>query len=1028
MAKTILRAYNDQGQKYDLDVFNEEAFLLDISSIESGDIGQVFGISSQTFALPSTNNNNEYFGNLYDLGADAATSFIKTQPCQVLSDGVEVFSGNIYLDNVVTDEQGGTIYNAVVVNQTIDFKYQIADKDFSILDWSVYNHDLTVANITGSWDLALFSGDIVYPLVEYGAEKDDPTATLLENGGGAGTFTDDLSPLLPIDFKPAIRLRTVIDNIFSATNYTYTSSFLDSAYMDTVYVLATQDKSRTSVAGVSPVSQSFKATNNTNQTFTEGSVIKIAFNTEIFDSAGAYNTTTQRYSPGTAGNYSFNINLNLTLDNSFNQYIDRDIFVYPKVNGSSTGYPQYVANASNLPNGALININFNITNLPLLAGDYVEWFLEFISRDDPSETLENAGGVTTKSLQMYQGPTSFVGGNVNIGGCFNQDDKLIDFLNGVIEKFNLVIEPTFEDASVLSIEPFNTWSEAGKVVDWTDIVDRSVKWEIKHPRSSLSKDLYFSDEVDTDYFNDFYQNSTNQIFGDYNYFSESDLASGTRRIGKYFAPTPMNYINGALASDFIVPQIYTVDDDNNKRRTAFKPRLLHYLGKYPSTSLYDLSGLFPGNTAAQQVWWIGNGTEVAISQSEYPVFHHLNQLPATSASLDLNFGNLNHWEYHQKYVNAQTPQDAFYTYWAEYINGLYDEDSRLLTLNIALKPTDIQDIRLNDKVFIDGAYYRINTISGANLTNEDSVKVELLKIINRKLKYPRRRIFINEIGEYQDLTIGSINDDGTVEYVDFETGEVITDAGLVNNASGRDGYTYYSGSTTAVWGLDRQNVPSTNNNGINFIDDRSQNTIVRGRGNTVGPYVTDSTIIGDNNNVLTGVGSINVFGNNVYTSGSVYNAFVVNSSGSVVIESGSQNIIAFNPIYPITEYDTNKVIIGNSKREGSQTETYINVEVSASQVIYLTGSIVSDNFHHHFQWIGGNGVATVYIDDATNPAFDGLQQRFTTNDSLTASKVVNLTPISGSIDGGAEEALTTPYDGMTAQIINGDWLIIQRKG
>ena len=1027
MAKTILRAYNDQGQKYDLDVFNEEAFLLDISAIESGDIGQVFGISSQTFALPATNNNNEYFGNLYDLGADPSTSFIKTQPCQVLSDGVEVFSGNIYLDNVVTDEQGDTIYNAVVVNQTIDFKYQIAEKDFSILDWSAYNHDLTVANITSSWDLALFGGDIVYPLVEYGAEKDDPTATLLENGGGTGTFTDDLSPLLPIDFKPAIRLRTVIDNIFSATNYTYSSSFLDSAYMDTVYVLATQDKSRTSVAAVSPVSQSFQATHNVSQSFARNSVTQVRFNTEIYDNAGSYNNTTYRFTATTNGQYSFNVKMNLILQGASLTSINRQAILYLNVNGSPSGYPISQTNMQGLGNNAQTTINYNVVNLQLNVNDYVEVFLFFPSTAI-GESLLNNGGISNIYFQMYQGPTSFIGGNVNIGGSFNQDDKLIDFLNGVIEKFNLVIEPTFEDSSVLSIEPFNTWSEAGKVVDWTDKVDRSVKWDIRHPLQSNPKSIYFSDEDDTDYFNDFYQNATNQIFGDYNYFSESDLASGTRRIGKYFAPTPMKCINGAIDSAFIVPQIYTVDNTNNKRRTAFKPRLLHYLGKYPATPLYDLTGLFPGNTAAQQVWWIGNGTEVAISQSEYPVFHHLNQLPATSASLDLNFGNLNHWEYHQSYVNAQTPQDAWYTYWAEYINGIYDEDSRILTLNIALKPTDIQNIRLNDKVFIDGAYYRINKISGANLTNEDSVKVELLKVINRRLKYPRRRIVINEIGEYQDLTIGSINDDGTVGYVDFETGEVITDVGLVNNASGRDGYTYYSGSTTAVWGLDRQNVPSTNNNGINFIDDRSQNTTVRGRGNTVGPYVTDSTIIGDNNNVLTGIGLINVFGNGVYTSGSVYNAFVVNSSGSVVIESGSQNIIAFNPIYPITEYDTNKVIIGNSKREGSQTETYVNVEVSASQVIYLTGSMVANAFHHHFQWIGGNGVASVYIDDATDPAFNGLQQRFTTNDSLTASKVVNLIPISGTIDGGAEEALTTPYDGMTAQIINGDWLIIQRKG
>jgi len=144
---TILRTYNDLGEKYDLDVFNEQQFLLDISAIESGDIGKVFGISSQTFALPPTKNNNEYFSNLYDLGAvepsgslanvaSSPSAFTKTQACQVLNDGIAIFNGRLYLDSIITNEDGDTIYNVNVVNETIDFKYQIQDLTFGDLDWS----------------------------------------------------------------------------------------------------------------------------------------------------------------------------------------------------------------------------------------------------------------------------------------------------------------------------------------------------------------------------------------------------------------------------------------------------------------------------------------------------------------------------------------------------------------------------------------------------------------------------------------------------------------------------------------------------------------------------------------------------------------------------------------------------------------------------------------------------------------------------------------------------------------------------
>jgi hypothetical protein len=52
---------------------------------------------------------------------------------------------------------------------------------------------------------------------------------------------------------------------------------------------------------------------------------------------------------------------------------------------------------------------------------------------------------------------------------------------------------------------------------------------------------------------------------------------------------------------------------------------------------------------------------------------------------------------------------------------------------------EIKNIQLNDKIFIDGQYYRINKISGASLTETTSVVVELLKTIPRQLNYTGRR-------------------------------------------------------------------------------------------------------------------------------------------------------------------------------------------------------------------------------------------------------------------------------------------------
>lgn len=1031
---TILRAYNNNFERFDLDLFNEQSFLLDISAIESGDLGKVFGVSSQTFALPATDNNNAYFGNLYDVGTIPATSFIKTFPCQVIVDGEAIFSGNIYLESVVTDSKGDTIYNAVVVNETVDFKYQIQDLTMGDLDWSDYQHDLTYTNISQSWDLDLFSGDVVYPLVEYGIQNNDlGDASLLVNGGDNNTFTNYYSPLKSIDFKPAIRVKTILNKIFEATDYTYSSSLFDSAYMDTVYVLATQDESRNAGAFTSPQLQTFSAYNSSSQTLTNNIFQKVTFNSEFFDNSGNFDTTTSTFRPDVNGDYSFNFGLPFQITNQ-NGFSARTLTFYLYVNGSpAPNIPNHffaytnvgVFGASSTFNGIAYG-NFN--NVPLQAGDDVTLHVKF----SPALAVPNVevcrfNGLGSGKFQMYQGAESSTGGIVNLGGCFNPEEKVIDFLGGIIEKFNLVFVPSKTTPTTMEVETFNTWRDAGSQVDWTDRVDRSVKWEIRHPLANTSRDLYFSDELDKDYFNGFYTDILDKgIYGDYNYLSDNDLGEGTRKIGKYFASTPMRYIDGT--NDFIVPQIYTAGNVGDvKKRFVFKPRLFHYLGKKENSQLdsYFYNINLPLG-AQNQTWWMENESNSAVSQSYYPVFHHVNELPATSASLDLHFGNLNHYSYHQTYVNAETPKDAFYTYWSEYVNELYDVESRLVTLNVKLKPHEVQDIKLNDKIFIDGHYYRINKISGANLTIESSVKAELIKVNPRKLKYPRRRI-TDLTGSYTDLVVNRIDDSGRVEYVDYETDVVITSSLLLSQASGRDGYRYFSGSNEVIWKASRTNVPTSNvSNGVNYVDDRAVDVQINGSNNTIGAYVRNATIAGTNNTILDGGGQIDIFGNNVTLSGSVYQAFVVNHTGSVTI-TDTQDIIALNPVRPINGYDNNKVVIGNSLNQGAQYETYNVLEVSAGSVYYLTGSAVADRFHWHFTWSGSNGTAIVYINDSTNPEYDGQLQRFTSDSTLTASNVVNITPISGTIDGNAEEALTTPYDGMTGQVINGEWQVIQRK-
>ena len=1037
---TILRTENESGVLYDLDVYNEQDFLLDISAIESGDVGKVFGISSQTFALPPTKTNDEYFGNLYDLGASGEVSFIKTQPCQVINDGQAIFSGRLYLENVVTNQHGDTIYNVVVTNETVDFKFAIESLTFGDLDWSDYNHNLTYANVSSSWGNNLFGGDVVYPLVDYGNQSKDVQSSLLESGGNPNTFTNASTPMRLDQFKPAVRLNTVLDKIFETVGYSYTSSFFESAYADSIYVLATKDSEKGATT-LNPISQSFYAYNGGGQDINfgfgygignYGVPFKVEFINEEYDNASRWDQGLSEFTAGEDGQYSFSGQLGLffVTGSVFNdpKTIELDVFI----NGSPSTVPTVYYNLRNYQDGNTTTLNFNFANIQLAVNDVVT--LRATRYGPSNQHLAFLGGSgivekTTSYFQMYQGPQTVIGGNVNLAGNFMPEENVLDFLNGVIQKFNIVIEPLSEEKKTLQVETFNDWVDKGAVVDWTNKVDRSVKFEIRHPLQDGPKNIYFSDIEDKDTANQYSIENLDKIFGDFLYEGESDVATGERRIGTYFAPTPTKYIPGTTS--FIVPRIFT-QEDGRKEAFSFKPRLLHYV-EYKDVD--DLQGKKSGTPSTNE-WYLEDESGTTQIQTAYPVFHHNENLPADrTITRDLHFGNRNHWPYFQSFVNGHTIRDAVYEYWSFYINELYDIDSRLLTCNVYLKPNEIADIALNDSIFIDGHYYRINKIMGANLTKPESTKVELLKTLPRKSRFPRRRVFDPiDPNDYDDIYVGDggIFPGGGVRYSKWNDDTIYT--GSILEAGYKDKFSVYSGSNEGNWIPQRTNIPSDNVRvvGANYIDERAHNIDIIGSGNQILNNTQNSSIYGNENTITEGTKDIHIYGNQVIAgageTGSVEDLFIVNTNGPLLVTASISQSILLNPVREITEYDNGKVVSGNTKHQGSYTETYINVPVGPGTTTYLTGSGVDQAFHHHFQWVGVNGNATVFIDDATLAQYDAVQQRFTTDGNLTASKTITLTPVGGTIDGNAEETLSTPYDGFTAQIINGNWLIIQKKG
>ena len=99
MSDLILRVkYNNVWT--DLDVDSNIPLRLDISAVENGSIGSIFGVGSQTFNLPGTRNNNSFFKGGYRTGAKDVPGFYSILDCEILYNGESLLNGSLQLNEV----------------------------------------------------------------------------------------------------------------------------------------------------------------------------------------------------------------------------------------------------------------------------------------------------------------------------------------------------------------------------------------------------------------------------------------------------------------------------------------------------------------------------------------------------------------------------------------------------------------------------------------------------------------------------------------------------------------------------------------------------------------------------------------------------------------------------------------------------------------------------------------------------------------------------------------------------------------
>ena len=703
---TLLPRETYEGQVI-CDLYEDEDIPLSLSVDNFKNVAEKVQSYSKGFKLPATKRNNQIFTNLFEVtmvqDVFSFNPYIKT-PCVLKQNGFIIFEGYLRLIDI-QDKEAEISYNVNLYSEVIALADVLQNRTFQDIDFSELNHTYNKGSIKNSWDddtglplintlssssfAALDSGTIgfnntnvlKYPFVDWGHDM------LVGNGATGNNSNYGFPELTTLEqaFRPFIQLKYLINRIFANTEFTWTSTFFDSADFEKLFmdfnwggdgVPTPENTFRARWALVGAISP-----NTGTGTYKALALLPTSTEPLLTNSTLPPNFDTSTYVlTATTDNEIYFINYNFRLTRS---------------TGSTTVDCRWIKNKG-LATEEVINeitgIDFSsITNTSFYSGAI---HVELNNGETLSAEFNGSTDINqAASIVIFNQSTTTVttAPLLALRGELNQ----WDFLKGILTMFNLVSMPDKDNPNNINFETYNdVFITDPNIVthDWTSKVDIS---EMKlTPLTELNRKTIFKFvEEDDDYVFNVYKESVGSHLYGSKVFDASglNLLTGTDEIiAEPFAATISKPLMPQFPQ-FIVPTLYSMNDDGSTEGFDNAPRILYNNGVKDTGIEYYI----PDQN--------GSSSE---NQPEFLQFSHLSTIPTDVGTLDFNFGECQLIEP----IGEAVPDNLFNLYWLPYYNELYNSNTRTMSLKVNLDPSDVTVFKFNDKVFIKNREYRVNNI------------------------------------------------------------------------------------------------------------------------------------------------------------------------------------------------------------------------------------------------------------------------------------------------------------------------------
>ncbi len=741
MQKIVLYIKNNDDVYKRVDMFNDETISLTSKIQDVRDIQKVFTDFSQTFTLPASKTNNKLFQHWYTYNIVNGFDARSRKDAVMELDFSPFRRGKISLNNVKMKDNNPFSYNFFFWGIHITLKDLLGDDELRILGKvDDYTHDYTSSNVKNGLQTGLSSGKIIYPLIShtkrfyYDSAQSSPnySGNLYYNTSqnGIGLEFDDL--------KPAIKCLTIIEAIEDKyttandypSNIVFTRDFFNSTEFSNLFLWLSRNKG--AIGG------------DENQ---EETLSRICGAWGYSSGDLGFNISGDTWTVSTSGHtrrYDAQLTITTTGANQTKPYSVKAI---DYVTGNTLGQLALGAGASRDFTVQLIS-TFELVNYQ------IKWIVESNETLSFTPTLNMIEYILDPITQTPTGTNTAV---FNIGGTgasisttseiIITDNvpkiKTIDFLTGLFKMFNLtayyiddVADADFGKIYVDTLDNFyldavNNPSEGSyditKHIDTKQLtIDRAfeynqINFEYEKPSTLLSIN---------------HQEQFNEIFG-----NEEVRPTFVDRGTKYEVKVPFEHMkferiidtNQTGTSPYTAvtsPAPYITDilcgysaDGDFESKTDVTPNTGNYSPVLTKPLVFyaiQKTGLSSGTG----IKWISDGTPVEITQYYRPSNTNEDGTTSTAAAFTINFDDeIDEWNLTNYSQNGYT-NSLFKKFYANYINGIFEEKKRIYKLKGYL-PTDILvNYRLNDELVIQDRTFTINSIS-TNFKTEVS-QLELL--------------------------------------------------------------------------------------------------------------------------------------------------------------------------------------------------------------------------------------------------------------------------------------------------------------